>query len=217
MHKPSRLLTLQSVNRDPIPRNLTLLQSTAQDYDMRQFDLPQDFFEVTQQDVQSALSMAERERKREEQSAMLKTKAMRDSEEIERVMRYSKCLIRISLPNRIFIQAEFNPFEPVRALYDLVDSCIVQPLPEYYLYVTPPVQRLDDVKDEPLYKIKLVPTAVVLLKHLGGELILDPDLASEILPVSRGAPIPIPIAPPSSQSTSKSSDSVSKKPKWFKG
>ncbi|XP_032834488.2 tether containing UBX domain for GLUT4 isoform X2 [Petromyzon marinus] len=125
-------------------------------------ELPDEFFEVTVDDVRRRLEQLKRERIKMEE-APLTTQALRESQELEKMKRYPQVVIRVQFPDRNILQGVFRPNEPVCALVELVRSCLEEPAPPFYLYTAPP-KRVLDASTQTLFKANLFPTSLV---HFG--------------------------------------------------
>ncbi|CAN0213886.1 unnamed protein product [Lampetra fluviatilis] len=125
-------------------------------------ELPDEFFEVTVDDVRRRMEQLKRERIKMEE-APLTTQALRESQELEKMKRYPQVVIRVQFPDRNILQGVFRPNEPVCALVELVRSCLEEPAPPFYLYTAPP-KRVLDAPTQTLFKANLFPTSLV---HFG--------------------------------------------------
>uniref|UniRef100_A0A8C0WCI8 Tether containing UBX domain for GLUT4 n=1 Tax=Castor canadensis TaxID=51338 RepID=A0A8C0WCI8_CASCN len=175
-----------SMDRDPVvchPDLEDLLQAWPA-------ELPDEFFEVTVDDVRRRLAQLKSERKRLEEAPLV-TKAFREAQMKEKLERYPKAALRILFPDRYILQGFFRPSETV---------------------IAPPKTILDD-HTLTLFQANLFPAALV---HFGAEeptaLYLEPGLlehtvspsAADVLvarymsrtvmsPPSPAAPDPIPL------------------------
>ncbi|XP_030151169.1 tether containing UBX domain for GLUT4 isoform X5 [Lynx canadensis] len=127
------------VDRDPVvchPDLGELLQACPA-------ELPDEFFEVTVDDVRRRLAQLRSERKRLEEAPLV-TKAFREAQKREKLERYPKVVLRVLFPDRYILQGFFRPNETVGDLRDFVRSHLGNPELPFYLFITPPKTILDD-------------------------------------------------------------------------
>ncbi|KAH0629421.1 hypothetical protein JD844_011482 [Phrynosoma platyrhinos] len=96
----------ECLDREPIvchPDLQQLLDSVAQ-------DLPDEFFEVTVDDVRKRLAQLQNERKRLEEAPLM-TQAQREAQMKEKLERYPKVVLRVYFPDRHILQGFFHPSE----------------------------------------------------------------------------------------------------------
>uniref|UniRef100_A0A8C2MMP9 ASPSCR1 tether for SLC2A4, UBX domain containing n=1 Tax=Cricetulus griseus TaxID=10029 RepID=A0A8C2MMP9_CRIGR len=117
-------------------------------------EVPDEFFEVTVDDVRRRLAQLKSERKRLEEAPLV-TKAFREAQMKEKLERYPKVALRVLFPDRYILQGFFRPSETV---------------------IAPPKMVLDD-HTLTLFQANLFPAALV---HFGAEepagLYLEPGL-----------------------------------------
>ncbi|XP_013002641.1 tether containing UBX domain for GLUT4 isoform X2 [Cavia porcellus] len=138
-------------------------------------ELPDEFFEVTVDDVRRRLAQLRSERKRLEEAPLV-TQAFREAQMKEKLQRYPKVALRILFPDRYMLQGFFRPTETVGDLRDFVRSHLGNPELPFYLFITPPKTVLDD-PTLTLFQANLFPTALV---YFGAEesagIYLEPGL-----------------------------------------
>ncbi|XP_054366612.1 tether containing UBX domain for GLUT4 isoform X2 [Mirounga angustirostris] len=138
-------------------------------------ELPDEFFEVTVDDVRRRLAQLKSERKRLEEAPLV-TRAFREAQMREKLERYPKVVLRVLFPDRYILQGFFRPNETVGDLRDFVRSHLGNPELPFYLFITPPKSVLDD-PTLTLFQANLFPAALV---HFGAEeltgLFLEPRL-----------------------------------------
>ncbi|XP_045744196.1 tether containing UBX domain for GLUT4 isoform X1 [Mirounga angustirostris] len=169
-------------------------------------ELPDEFFEVTVDDVRRRLAQLKSERKRLEEAPLV-TRAFREAQMREKLERYPKVVLRVLFPDRYILQGFFRPNETVGDLRDFVRSHLGNPELPFYLFITPPKSVLDD-PTLTLFQANLFPAALV---HFGAEeltgLFLEPRLlehtvspsAADVLVarcMSRAAGTPPPMSAP---------------------
>ncbi|XP_037013685.2 tether containing UBX domain for GLUT4 isoform X2 [Artibeus jamaicensis] len=141
----------------------------------RPAELPDEFFEVTVDDVRRRLAQLKSERKRLEEAPLV-TRAFREAQTKEKLERYPKVALRVLFPDRHILQGFFRPSETVGDLRDFVRSHLGDPELPFHLFITPPKTTLDD-HTLTLFQAELFPAALV---HFGAEepagLYLDPKL-----------------------------------------
>ncbi|EFB24225.1 hypothetical protein PANDA_000693, partial [Ailuropoda melanoleuca] len=132
-------LPTQLVDRDPVvchPDLEELLQAWPT-------ELPDEFFEVTVDDVRRRLAQLRSERKRLEEAPLV-TKAFREAQMREKLERYPKVVLRVLFPDRYILQGFFHPNETVGDLHAFVRSHLGNPELPFCLFITPPKTVLDD-------------------------------------------------------------------------
>ncbi|XP_048220964.1 tether containing UBX domain for GLUT4 isoform X1 [Perognathus longimembris pacificus] len=171
-------------------------------------ELPDEFFEVTVDDVRRRLAQLKSERKRLEEAPLV-TKAFREAQMKEKLERYPKVALRVLFPDRYILQGFFRPSETVGDLRDFVRSHLGNPELSFHLFIAPPKTILDD-HTLTLFQANLFPAALV---HFGAEepaaLYLEPGLlehtvspsAADVLvarymPRTSGTPSPLPAPDP---------------------
>ncbi|XP_072795979.1 tether containing UBX domain for GLUT4 isoform X3 [Vicugna pacos] len=148
------------VDRDPVvchPDLEVLLQAWPS-------ELPDEFFEVTVDDVRRRLAQLKSERKRLEEAPLV-TRAFREAQMKEKLQRYPKVVLRVLFPDRHVLQGCFRPSETVGDLRDFVRSHLGDPELPFHLFIAPPKTILDDHMLT-LFQANLFPAALV---HFGPE------------------------------------------------
>nr|XP_010949249.1 tether containing UBX domain for GLUT4 [Camelus bactrianus] len=148
------------VDRDPVvchPDLEVLLQAWPS-------ELPDEFFEVTVDDVRRRLAQLKSERKRLEEAPLV-TRAFREAQMKEKLQRYPKVVLRVLFPDRHILQGCFRPSETVGDLRDFVRSHLGDPELPFHLFIAPPKTILDDHMLT-LFQADLFPAALV---HFGPE------------------------------------------------
>ncbi|XP_022091485.1 tether containing UBX domain for GLUT4-like [Acanthaster planci] len=139
-------------------------------------DLPDEFFEVTVEDVQRMMADQQLQLSRMDEQH-LQTRAMREANAFKKAKEYSKVAVRVHFPDRYILQGFFRPLELVKALGDFVRDHLQDPQTAFYLYTTPPRRILKD-NSLSLFKAELFPAAVV---HFGSEMGRDHYLREDLL------------------------------------
>ncbi|XP_054026770.1 tether containing UBX domain for GLUT4 [Dryobates pubescens] len=162
----------QLVEREPIVCHLDLLEPLPAAPE----ELPDEFFEVTVDDVRKRLAQLRSERKHLEEAPLM-TKSLREAQQKEKLERYPKVVLRVHFPDRHVLQGFFCPNETVGILRDFVRSHLADADLPFYLFIAPPRIILND-ESLTLFEAKLFPTAVV---HFGSEECRDSYLKSDLL------------------------------------
>ncbi|XP_044151837.1 tether containing UBX domain for GLUT4 [Bufo gargarizans] len=125
-------------------------------------ELPDDFFEVTVDDVRRRFAELRSERKRHEEAPLM-TKALREAQLKERLERYPKVVLRVLFPDRYILQGFFRISETIGAVREFVSNHLEEAGTPFYLFITPPRTELSD-DTLTLFQAQLFPAAVI---HFG--------------------------------------------------
>ncbi|XP_077993794.1 UBX domain-containing protein 6-like [Glandiceps talaboti] len=136
-----------------LDRNLQVFKASS---NASKFHLPDEFYNLTSEEI-----------KREQQSrtdtverfAQLRTKAMREREELKEIRKYNYTLLRVRFPDGILLQGVFRVREKVSALIEFVRKNLENDWMPFVL-CTSTGQKLTD-EDAMLVTSQLVPAAVV--------------------------------------------------------
>ncbi|XP_044234616.1 tether containing UBX domain for GLUT4 isoform X4 [Ursus arctos] len=186
------------VDRDPVvchPDLEELLQAWPA-------ELPDEFFEVTVDDVRRRLAQLKSERKRLEEAPLV-TKAFREAQMREKLERYPKVVLRVLFPDRYILQGFFRPNETVGDLHAFVRSHLGNPELPFCLFITPPKIVLDDPTltlfqasagnaccTPPLAGVCFCPTLPVAPRACEGE---APCPAGATFQIQEECPVPLPL------------------------
>ncbi|XP_051889229.1 tether containing UBX domain for GLUT4 isoform X2 [Pristis pectinata] len=118
-------------------------------------ELPDEFFQVTVDDVRKRFAQLKSERQLYEETPLM-TKSMRESQMKEKMEHYPKVVLRVQFPDRHVLQGFFRPLETVN---------------------TPPKVLLSD-PTATLFQANLFPAALV---HFGSEVRMDCYLCEEFV------------------------------------
>ncbi|KAM9314211.1 tether containing UBX domain for GLUT4 [Pholidichthys leucotaenia] len=140
------------------------------------WDLPDEFFEVTVDDVRRRFAQLKSERKLLEE-APLRTKSLREAQMKEKMDRYPKVVLRVQFPDRHVLQGFFRPLETVGAVRQFVRNHLEDPQLNFYLFITPPKTILDDPSTT-LFQADLFPGALV---YFGSDVKTDFYIKRELL------------------------------------
>uniref|UniRef100_A0A2K5ZAD2 ASPSCR1 tether for SLC2A4, UBX domain containing n=1 Tax=Mandrillus leucophaeus TaxID=9568 RepID=A0A2K5ZAD2_MANLE len=187
--EPELPVDLEPVDREPVVCHPDL-EERLQAWPA---ELPDEFFELTVDDVRRRLAQLKSERKRLEEAPLV-TKAFREAQIKEKLERYPKVALRVLFPDRYVLQGFFRPSETVGDLRDFVRSHLGNPELSFYLckffllspllpprgwgpqcflthrcllssVITPPKTVLDD-HTRTLFQANLFPAALV---HFGAK------------------------------------------------
>ncbi|XP_041076111.1 tether containing UBX domain for GLUT4 isoform X2 [Polyodon spathula] len=122
-------------------------------------DLPDEFFQVTVDDIRKRFAQLKSEREFLEEAPLL-TKSLRESRVKEKMERYPKVVVRVQFPDRHVLQGFFRPLETVGAVREFVRKHLEDPDLRFYLFISPPKVVLDDLTDT-LFQANLFPAALV--------------------------------------------------------
>ncbi|XP_028978258.2 tether containing UBX domain for GLUT4 isoform X2 [Esox lucius] len=122
-------------------------------------DLPDEFFEVTVDDIRKRFAQLKSERRVLEEAPLM-TKALREYQMKEKMDRYPRVVLRVQFPDRRVLQGFFRPLETVAALRYFVKSHLQNPESPFYLFIAPPKTMLDD-PTATLFQANLFPAALV--------------------------------------------------------
>ncbi|KFP42416.1 Tether containing UBX domain for GLUT4, partial [Chlamydotis macqueenii] len=132
----------QLVEREPLVCHLDLLEPLPAGPE----ELPDEFFEVTVDDVRKRLAQlrkAQKQWKRLEEGPLM-TKSLREAQLKEKLERYQKVVLRVRFPDRHVLQGFFRPRETVGVLRDFVRSHLADADLQFYLFIAPPRIILND-------------------------------------------------------------------------
>ncbi|KAG5853517.1 hypothetical protein ANANG_G00026810 [Anguilla anguilla] len=169
---------LEPLEREPL---LYHMDAVARRRDNRE-DLPDEFFEVTVDDIRKRFAQLKSERKLLEEAPLM-TKALRESRMREKIERYPKVVVRIQFPDRHVLQGFFRPLETVGALKQYVRSHLADPHQSFYLFIAPPKSTLDD-PTVTLFQANLFPAALI---YFGSDVQTDSYLQRQLLESSVSA------------------------------
>ncbi|KFV90279.1 Tether containing UBX domain for GLUT4, partial [Fulmarus glacialis] len=132
----------QLVEREPLVCHLDLLEPLPAGPE----ELPDEFFEVTVDDVRKRLAQLQSERQVPFllAKAPLMTKSLREAQLKEKLERYPKVVLRVHFPDRHVLQGFFCPSETVGILRDFVRSHLADADLPFYLFIAPPRIILND-------------------------------------------------------------------------
>ncbi|XP_071360933.1 tether containing UBX domain for GLUT4 isoform X2 [Trachinotus anak] len=146
---------LEPVEREPLIYHLDSMAHQSEEHR----DLPDEFFEITMDDVRKRFAQLKSERKLLEEAPLM-TKSLRETQMKEKMDRYPKVVLRVQFPDRHILQGFFRPLETVGSVRQFVRSHLEDPQLSFYLFITPPKTILDD-PSATLFQADLFPGALV--------------------------------------------------------
>ncbi|XP_040892314.1 tether containing UBX domain for GLUT4 isoform X2 [Toxotes jaculatrix] len=169
---------LEPVEREPLIYHLDSMSRQSED----QEDLPDEFFEMTVDDVRKRFAQLRSERKLLEEAPLM-TESMREAQMKEKLDRYPKVVLRVQFPDRHVLQGFFRPLETVGAVRHFVRSHLEDPQLSFYLFITPPKTILSN-PSATLFQADLFPGALV---YFGSDVKTDFYIKRELLESSVSA------------------------------
>ena len=165
------------LSREPCDREMLMFSLEKSTVEVKNDELPEDFFDVTVNDLRYMIADLKRLQSDEQP---LMTKQMREYQREKQAMKYSKVVIRICFKDRRVLQGLFRPKETIAALYDFVKLALSHENSEleadFYLYSTPPKNILTDMKKS-LFDSQLCPAVLIYFKNKSDSV---PTFASNI-------------------------------------
>lgn len=149
-----------------VDRNLQVL-SPAQA--SKRIDLPPDFYALTPEELKR-----EQQLKAEmtEKQLQLRTKAMREKDELREIRKYKFALIRVRFPDGLYLQGTFSVYEKFSEVVAFVQSNLEHDLP--FILLSPTGQKMEDSDSEStLFELRLVPATILIFQW-------DPSIQKEI-------------------------------------
>lgn len=136
-------------------------------------DLPDEFYEVTIEDVKYMFNDLRRQRKELEEKP-LETSVLRQRRQQLQLLSYQFSIIRIYFPNRIVLQGIFLPTETIADVMKFVQKFLNSENIDFYLYITPPRKILSP--ESVLVQEELVPAAIL---YFGSNTVANTDVLQE--------------------------------------
>uniref|UniRef100_A0A671MEU9 UBX domain-containing protein n=2 Tax=Sinocyclocheilus anshuiensis TaxID=1608454 RepID=A0A671MEU9_9TELE len=187
-HEIKRSVSAKQVTRDeeetdeflePVDREPLVFHLDSGDRHHDDAELPDEFFEVTVDDIRKRFAQLKSERKALEEAPLV-TNSLRESQMKEKLDRYPKVALRVQFPDRHVLQGFFRPLETVAALRSFIQSYLQDPQMQFYLFVVPPKTILDE-PNVTLFQASLFPAALV---YFGSDVRTGGFLRSDLLDVS---------------------------------
>ncbi|KAG5870991.1 hypothetical protein JTB14_013462 [Gonioctena quinquepunctata] len=141
-----------------IDRNIQVLSPAQASH---RLELPQDFYAISAEELKR-----EKQQRSEmvEKQLLLRTKAMREKDEIRELRKYKFCLIRIRFPDGLFLQGTFSVYERFSEVLDFVKENLEhEGLP--FVLSTPTGHRFNDGdKESTFVDLRLVPATILMFQ-----------------------------------------------------
>ncbi|KAL1005507.1 hypothetical protein UPYG_G00059990 [Umbra pygmaea] len=163
---------LEPVDRDPLIYHM----DSGTRHSGNDQDLPDEFFEVTVDDIRKRFAQLKSERRVLEEAPLM-TKALRECQAKEKMDRYPRVVLRVQFPDRRVLQGFFRPLETVAALRHFVKEHLQDSKLSFYLFIAPPKSMLDD-PTATLFQANLFPAALV---YFGSDVKAESYLKRDLL------------------------------------
>lgn len=142
---------------------------------VKRIELPAEFFALTPEEL-----------KKEQQSRadamdrqmLLRTKAMRDKEELREIRKYKFALIRIRFPDGLYLQGTFSVYEKFVEVFDFVQSNLEEGGLPFVLTTSTGHKFEESDHEQSLLQLKLVPATI--LNFQWDQIIVEQISASNI-------------------------------------
>ncbi|XP_047993433.1 tether containing UBX domain for GLUT4 [Leguminivora glycinivorella] len=193
-------------------------------------DLPDDFYELSVEEVRRLFRDLQQNRLQLENTPLLtstKKEEMEKQSSEQRLAQYKSAVVRIQFPDHVILQGIFSPDNTIGDIYNFIKDYLETPDKPFTTFVTPLKETLDP--NMTLLEAKFVPCVHMHFKwlqeeanpkYLKKELYLKKTasdaasiLASKYRAPNRRKP---PSSNPRTSDTGASSSKNSKVPKWFK-
>lgn len=93
---------------------------------------------------------------------MLKTKAMRERDELRIIQKYKYALIRVRFPDGVYLQGTFSVYEKLAQVYEFVRSCLKDESIQFKL-LTPLGKKFEEEdSNKTLYDMRFVSASVAV-------------------------------------------------------
>eukprot|EP00249_Psilotum_nudum_P009806 c22164_g2_i2 orf=160-912(+) len=118
---------------------------------------PDDFYDLTPSDY--ARLMANKK-----EDIFLKTRKIRDEEAAARRALITTAIMRVQFPDNYILEAQFQSSDKIMQLVELLKKVVSRSELPFYLYTTPPKERLNDLNQD-FYSAGLTPGALVYFSY----------------------------------------------------
>ncbi|KAK9878483.1 hypothetical protein WA026_022379 [Henosepilachna vigintioctopunctata] len=136
---------------------------------IKRIELPSDFYALTADEIKK-----EQQAKSEamDKQMQLRTKAMREKDEIREIKKYKFALIRIRFPDGLYLQGTFYVYEKFSEVLNFVQNNLDSDLP-FVLAVSTSHKFENSDSDQSLQQLKLVPASTLIFQW-------DPSIADSV-------------------------------------
>lgn len=108
-----------------------------------------------------------------ENASILKTKAMREREELRYIQRYRFALIRVRFPDGVYLQGTFSVYDKLEQVYAFVQSCLKNESLEFRLVSALGMKLDDDEKNKSLFDLRYGCTMYIAPHNISNENLLS--------------------------------------------
>lgn len=176
--EPLRVLIDALKTAEPIglelDRNMQVLMPSQA---AKRMELPPAFFTMTPEEIKREQQLKS---ERVENSIVLRTKAMREKEELREMRKYRFALIRIRFPDGILLQGTFGVYEHLVDVFEFVQEYIVSN--EEFILSTATGQRMTDADmSKSLVELHLVPASILLFNWVVDSPVQQAYLKPEVM------------------------------------
>eukprot|EP01133_Synstelium_polycarpum_P005753 gene5753-6660_t len=145
--QPAKKVTIQTPQptepEEPSDRNLSVYIPNEEEMDVNAIEFDESF---TSEDFKRLVEANKRiKREKEEMNSMLRTKGMREREMEKKARKFLHTTVRLYFPDRRVLEMTFLTAEKIARLESYLISKFEEPLPSFYLYVTPPRKELNGI------------------------------------------------------------------------
>ncbi|XP_020260231.1 plant UBX domain-containing protein 1-like [Asparagus officinalis] len=127
--------------------NVSAAEETDDFYDLT----PEDYYHMTSNKIGA-------------QSQVLKTRKIREAEAAARREKLTKATIRVRFPDDYILEIDFHSSEKIQNLVDFLTKVVNRPDLPFYLYTTPPKERLINMSKD-FYSAGFVPGGIVYFSY----------------------------------------------------
>ncbi|XP_055312387.1 UBX domain-containing protein 6 [Sitodiplosis mosellana] len=148
-------------------------------------ELPPDFYRISPEELKREQQLRTEAL---ENASILKTKAMREREELRYIQRYKFALVRVRFPDGVYLQGTFSVYEKLDQIYAFVQSCLKNEALDFKLMSPIGTKWDDDDMNKTLFDLRLVPNTILTFvaceneENIGGNYLKE-DLLMLIQPV----------------------------------
>eukprot|EP01028_Stygiella_incarcerata_P014609 TRINITY_DN98_c0_g3_i1.p2 TRINITY_DN98_c0_g3~~TRINITY_DN98_c0_g3_i1.p2 ORF type:complete len:499 (+),score=162.82 TRINITY_DN98_c0_g3_i1:108-1604(+) len=139
------------------------------------WDIPDDVYELTSEDIRLIQEQAVKRRKNEEK---LMTREMRQRQMLQKKRKYRKGYIRVRMPSGYVLEGQFRPKETMEDVRNFVQNSLSSPTEDFSLYI-PPTKITDSDLKKTLESMDLLPACMVHLAFIQSE--TQCDLSAELI------------------------------------
>ena len=158
------------LNAEPIKpeldRNTKVFYPSAR---ANHIEVPSEFYSISPEEMKK-----EQQRRADaaEKLGMLRTKEMREREQMRELRKYRYCLIRVRFPDGVILQGTFRATEKLESVMEFIRECLENDWMPFYL-TTQTGHNLGDSEGSTLAELSLAPASVINFAW-------DPNVLKEI-------------------------------------